>query len=118
MMTRIELADHIERQMEESAQMGEPPSFAFEDVADALKLVAILRALRPEGREQVISASGNFPVRLYGTSGPFGTAGFGLLIFVDPKVEEHTIEVRDGVTGRVLGKIINIGASSPQEERQ
>ena len=43
-MTRADLADHIAKQMEDSAQMGEPPSFAFEDVTDALRLVAVLRA--------------------------------------------------------------------------
>ena len=43
-MTREELIEHIEKQMEDSAQMGEPPSFAFENVTDAAKLLLILRA--------------------------------------------------------------------------
>ncbi len=93
-------------------------SYDKQELGALLWAVDRLRAPPPEGREQVISASGNFPVRLYGTSGPLGTAGPGILIFVDPNIEEHTIEVRDAVTERVLGKIINIGGSSPQEERK
>ena len=42
-MTKEELVAHIERQMEESAQMGEPPSFAFDNVWEAAQLLSILR---------------------------------------------------------------------------
>ena len=46
-MNRVDLIAHIERQMEESAQMGEPPSFAFENVTEAAQLLAILRREAP-----------------------------------------------------------------------
>lgn len=57
----------------------------------------------------LLSLSGCAP-RLYGSSGVRGTLGpFGLQMFVDPSLPEDTMEFRDGVTGRVLGKIINVG---------
>lgn len=55
-----------------------------------------------------ISLAGYAP-KLYGTSGATGTLGpFGLTVRVDPNMPEDTLEFRDG-TGRVLGKIINVG---------
>lgn len=55
-----------------------------------------------------ISAGGSNPVKLYGTTGAFGTCA-SVMIYADFDIPEGTIEIRDDVNGRVLGRIINVG---------
>lgn len=53
---------------------------------------------------QEISASGNHPVSMF-----VGQHREWLRVFVDHTLPEDTIELRDGVTGRVMGRIVNVG---------
>ncbi len=63
----------------------------------------------PSEKEPTLSLSGCRP-RLFGSGGVQGTLGpLGVLIFEDPKLPDDVMEFRDGITGRVLGKIINVG---------
>lgn len=55
-----------------------------------------------------ISASGNYPLKFFGSPGPIGTC-MGIEIHADRAVPDHTIEVRDSINGRLLGRIINVG---------
>jgi hypothetical protein len=51
-----------------------------------------------------ISASGNHPVKMF-----VGQHREWLRVFIDHSLPEGTIELRDTVTGRVMGRIINVG---------
>ncbi len=58
-----------------------------------------------------ISLGGCAP-KLYGSTSPLGALGaFGLVVLSDPDLPDDVMEFRDGVTGRVLAKIVNVGKS-------
>jgi hypothetical protein len=50
------------------------------------------------------SASGDHPLKLF-----VGRPREWITVQTDPTVPEGTVEVRDSVTGRVMGRIINVG---------
>jgi hypothetical protein len=55
----------------------------------------------------LLSASGAYELKFYGTPGYVGTVS-GITVHADPEVPEHTVIIRDE-HGRELGRIVNVG---------
>lgn len=75
----------------------------------AKRIVELEEQLAKAQSGPTVSLGGCAPT-LYGSGGTLGTLGpFSLKCHVDPDMAEDEMEFRDGITGRVLAKIINIG---------